>query len=125
MRWISDPCFLNNDFFLITVPLFFSLKKLLFKISDYCQENTGAGISFRIKIDLNWMLQLYLLKKTLHFKCFPANAEKHLTPIIQSSWMINFALYFSEAAVHRFCSIQTFFKISQYSHKNTCVGISF
>ena len=56
---------------------------------------------------------------------FPANVEKHLTHILQSSWMNNFALRYSEAAVHRFSSKLAFLKISQYSPKNTCVGISF
>ena len=54
---------------------------------------------------------------------FPANVEKHLTPILQSSWMNNFALRYSEAAVHRFSSKLAFLKIliSQYSPKNGMV----
>ena len=56
---------------------------------------------------------------------FPANVEKHLIPILQSSWMNNFALPYSEAAVHRFSLKLTLLKISQYSPKNTCFGISF
>ena len=42
---------------------------------------------------------------------FPANVEKHLTHVLQSSWMNNFALRYSEAAVHRF-----FFKISFFKN---------
>ena len=53
------------------------------------------------------------------------NLEKHLTPILQSSWMNNFALRYSEAAVHRFSSKLAFLKILQYSPENTCIGISF
>ena len=54
--------------FLITM-LFFLwqcyFKRLLLKIWDNLQENTRAGTSFWIKIGLIWMLQLYLLKRTL------------------------------------------------------------
>ena len=48
------------------------------------------------------MLQLYLLKRTLRQRCFSANVEEHLTPILQSLWMNNLALHYSETAVHRF-----------------------
>ena len=66
------------------------------------------------------MLQLYLLKKNAP----NVDVEKHLTPNLQSSWVINFSLHYSEATVHRFSSKYTFLKISQYSQKNTCVGTS-
>ena len=47
------------------------------------------------------MRQVIFIKKDTPVRYFPVNVEKHLTPILQSSWMNNSALRYSEAATHR------------------------
>ena len=41
------------------------------------------------KDNLSWRLRLHLLKKTLWYRYFLTNVEKHLTTILQFSWMNN------------------------------------
>ena len=94
--------FLITSFFSHNNAFFLSLKKLLLKISDNCQENTSVGTSFWIKIGLNCMPQLIFIKKDTPVKIFPCKCWEKF-----NVWMNNFALRYSEAAVHRF-----FFKIS-------------
>ena len=53
------------------------------------------------------------------------NVEKHLTPILQSSWMNNFALHYSEAAVNRSSSKLVFLNISHIHQKTPALGSHF
>ena len=78
----------------------------MLKISDNCQENTSVGTSFWIKIGLNCMPQLIFIKKDTPVKIFPCKCWEKF-----NVWMNNFALRYSEAAVHRF-----FFKISFFKN---------
>ena len=50
-----------------------SLKKVVFKISQYSQENTRAWVSFSIKLQA-WSLQRYKKKRPWH-RCFPEFCE--------------------------------------------------
>ena len=61
------------------------------------------------------------IKKDTPVKVLPCQCLKHLTPILQSSWMNKLVLHYLEAAVHRFSLKQALLKLSQYSQKNPCV----
>ena len=54
------------------------LKKLLLKISDYCQESTSTGASFSIKTGLSCRPTAIFIKKDTLAQVFPKNVEKHL-----------------------------------------------
>ena len=92
----------------------------MLKISDNCQENTYLGASLWIEIGLSSRLDLYLSKRTLWYRYFAANFEKHLTTILQFSWMINLALHYSEAVVHRFSQIGVFKSFVIFAEKHLC-----
>ena len=94
-------------------------KKLLLKISDNCQENTNTG---KDKLKLQACNYIYQ-KGQPGTGVFLRMLRNIRTP--SKKRMKNLAGHYSEAAVHRFSSKYVFFKISQYSQKNTCVGISF
>ena len=49
--------------------------------------------------------------------CFPVNVEKHLAPILPSSWMNNFAWHYSEVAFHRLLQNKSFFKFRNIQRK--------
>ena len=68
------------------------------------------------KDGLSCSLRLCLLKRTLWYRCFPANVEKHLTTILQFSWMNN--LIIQNQSFTDFLKIGLFKIFAMFTEKN-------
>ena len=74
------------------------MQKLLLKFQITVRKTPVPGP--RLKLHA---ATIFIKKDTL-VRCFLWNDEKHLTPILQSLWINNFAWHYSEVAVRRFSS---------------------
>ena len=91
---------------------------MLLKFSNNCQENTCTGASFWIKVSLSSRLHLFLLKRSLWYRSFLANVEKHLTTILQFSWMNN--LIIQKQSFTDFLKIGVFKSFVIFTEKHLC-----
>ena len=67
------------------------VKKVYLEISQNSQENTGARVSFLIKLQALGLRSATLLKKRLWCRCFPVNFAKILRTLFfieHLSWLL-------------------------------------